>query len=281
MIEKYNDRVTSDYNALPCKTKKQQDFMTRALSINLEGRPFTSSDFPEYSDTNFRQMKLKLKGRIELVSRSSCGFYKVKGVILGSKKPLITSEPMGVGKSIIPLLESLKEQPPAIHDVKIQFSSENLHKILKEKGYEVNPNNGCIILEIPISHNLKAKILVYPKTIQINFACTSKPLVYDIRGAIDLSVTIGRVQQYLVDLTEGSIKMTPPQKWICKQYHFGKDGTENLSGPKFEYTMDDVTVGMIRCYSKEMPDGKIIPRVEQIKMPNTTLDEEVQNMIKQ
>jgi len=280
MSEKYNDCITSEYNTLPCKTKKQQDFINKALSINREGRPFSYSDFPEYSPTNFRQMIYKLKGRFELVFRSSCGFYKIKGIELSRDKHRTVSQPMGVHDDMQSMLQSISEKLEEIHDLKFKFSSDNLHQILKSLGHVEDPSNCLIKLEIPLDKYVTAKILVYPKTVQVNLSCTFKPIIYDAEGVVKLTTFLGRICQYLIDISSGTANIPSSQEWIVTHYHLGKDGTCEIAGSRFEIKWEGIAGDLIRFYSKKMPDGKIIPRIEQIKIPRTTVKEEIQYMIK-
>lgn len=45
-------------------------------------------------------------------------------------------------------------------------------------------------------------------------------------------------------------------------------------------TWEEVEDGLRRFYSKYMPDGRIIPRLEQIRTPKRTVNEEVEFMAK-
>jgi hypothetical protein len=67
------------------------------------------------------------------------------------------------------------------------------------------------------------------------------------------------------------------QKWICTHYHFGKDGLKSLSGQSFHFAFEEVSCGMIRFYSKRMPDGTVIPRLEQIQTPHRNIGDEMKN----
>ena len=69
--------------------------------------------------------------------------------------------------------------------------------------------------------------------------------------------------------------------WKLTHYHFGKDGRESYSGRRFNHTYEEMAEGLVRFYTKIMPNGTIIPRFEQIQTPHNTLDREIQNMMLQ
>lgn len=283
MTQPCNNVVTQNCNAIQCKTQKQQEFLNRALKINTEQqRPFHFRDFPDYSQENFRQMIHKLRDKIVLLYRSPLGFYKVIGVSLPEDRKCVTYEGTRVGLSMIPILTMLKEQPPAIHDIKLKFESSILHETLKNLGNTMNPDNHCIKLQhYYLQDYLFAKMQVYPNTVQVDIGCSSKPIIYDIGGAISLSIHLGRLYHYLSQLINKKPDFPLPNKWIITHYHFGKDGREELAGPRFERTIEDAIGGIIRFYSKTMPDGRTLPRVETIATPHRTLDEEILLMIKE
>jgi len=189
------------------------------------------------------------------------------------------TEGMGVNQEIDSILQSLKEQPPAIHDLKIKISGIDIYEILNDGTRKIIPRNKGIILK-PLSWgNIMAKIIVYPNnTIHIDLGCTFQPYPYSYGGAIQLRKSLEEICQYLLDQSKNKTQLPPVGMWIITQYHFGKDGNESLSGLSFEHTWEEVEGGLKRFYSKHMPDGRIIPRLEQIRTPQRTLDEEIELM---
>jgi hypothetical protein len=191
-----------------------------------------------------------------------------------------TTQGMGVKQNIDSILESLKEQPPAIHDLKLKFDGNNLYENLNDGTRNINSYNKGIILESLSWGYIIAKIIVYPKTVHIDLGCTFQPYPYSCGGAIELRKTLEKIRQYLLDLSKDSATIPPVDDWVITQYHFGKDGKESLSGLSFEHTWEEVEGGFKRFYSKHMPDGRIIPRLEQIRTPNRTMYEEMELMAK-
>lgn len=257
------------------RSKKQKAFLDKAIRINVEEqRLFTFADFKELTPENFRQKVMKSRKVIELMLRSPHCFYKVKGVTLDIPHGNVTYEGMGVGLSILPLLENLKEQPAAIHNLKFKFDTpEQFHELLISPNRPMNMKNHGIQLKFDLGDRIEAKIMVYRKTVVIDVSCTFKPFIYDISGVSSMIRRIGGLYDYLLILSHDKVEIPPPEKWIVTQYHFGKPSIQEVVDRKFHYTWNEVSVGMMRYYAKKMPDGKVIARVEKIVTPNKPLEE--------
>ena len=189
-------------------------------------------------------------------------------------------EGMGVKHNIDSILRSLKEQPPAIHDVKLKSIAENLYESLNDGTRIINPHNKGIFLEPLLRGNILVKIAVYPKTVHIDIGCTFQPYPYSYGGAIELRNTLDYTRQFLMEQSQNKANIPPVGKWLITQYHFGKDGMEELAGRDFEHTWEELEGGMMRLYSKLMRNGRKIARLEQIRIPNRTVDEETELMAK-
>jgi len=276
--QKINGFVTKRCNE-GILTDKQRYFIGKAKRINVEKhRPFSCYDFPELSSVNFRQMIYRLKGHIELYTKSTPCFYKVKGIKIHLSDTIVTEKP--TGEAMYDILLHVRQQPPAIHDIKLQFPSD-LHGIYSKKPFcKMNPKNKCIIEKIPgLSPNIFAKLLIYPSMIQVDIACTNSPLIYDVNGALKLVCFLGRLYQYLWFLGDFQAEIPEIWDWVVTQYHFGKDGTEELNGKMFHRTIEEFSTGLVRFYSKRMPDGKTIARFEVTQNPKNSLDKEIDKMI--
>lgn len=222
---------------------------------------------------------LKYKSLIEIVIQSRPRQYKLRGIDLPEDRRRLTHRV--TGDSVIDILCKLRDQPPAIHDLKLKFCS-NLHEVLLKLGHKSNPSNNGIILKLPsLDNNITCKVMVYPKTVQIDIGCTFRPFVYDISGVVHLTFVLGRIYQCIFLIGGNSADIPQVSLWIITHYHFGKDGSEAYSGQAFHRTFDDVASGLVRFYSKKMNDGKVIPRIEQIHTPNISLDQEIERMIVQ
>ena len=270
--QKNNGSVTLDYNRL---TVNQEQFVKKGLRIcTKEKRPFSFMDFKELSQGNFRQFVHKLSDYIERVGKSNPQFYKIKGVELPGDTRRITTEGMGVGEQFYEILLTLQYVQPMIHDIKVKVESNDLHTNLLQNGCSSNPSNNSIKVNVPYTdNNITTKIFVYPKTVQIDIGCTYRPIVYDPSGMLLLHEHLSKISCYLSEIS-GTL-LPPAQKWIITQYHMNKDGKEELSGSMFNFTVEEVVSGMLRFYSKKMPDGKTIPRLEQIVTPRTSVADEM------
>lgn len=269
-----NESVTVDCNTLPIG---QQKFLKRAIRINQqEGRPWSCLDFSHMSKGNFRQIVRRLKDRIEIVRKSNPCFYKVKGITLPGDSHRVTPRPMGVNQDLMEILHSLEHQPPAIHDIKLKVNA-SIHEGLIKRGHTPRPDNGSIVVDIPLpDENITAKALVYQNSLQIDIGCTFKPIAYDVQSLLTLHERLSNVSFFLISLSQ--IQLPEVKDWIITHYHFNKDG-DSISGPRFHIPMGETTQTMIRFYAKIMPNGDTIPRLEEIRKPNTTFEEEMNRVI--
>lgn len=268
--------LLTDYSNGQHTTPSQIKFLEKAIRINIEeDRPFAYYDFtlkPNY----FRQMVYRLKNFIDIAYKSNPCSYRVKGTPWRKKIPPVTHR--ATGEWMIPILKDLKEQPPKLHDIKIKFRS-NIHKFLIEFGAKANPTNKLVLKKIPLDQYIYAKVSAYPETVQVDLACTNKPILYDIAGVIHLSFLLGQMYEKLQDFCYYRASIPPFREWIVTHFHYGKDGTESYSGPRFHQTYEELATGLVRFYSKKMPDGSVIPRLEQTQTQKRSLEEEFRRMI--
>ena len=285
MSDYCHESVTTNCHTLltACRSREQRDFLTRAMKINSELHiPFSRMHYSDFTPANYRKMVSRLRklGVVELVFRSKVGFYKVKGVNFITDRKFVTYEGKGVGLNMIPLLQMIRIQPPSIHDIKLKFNSSHLHERLKD-SLPVNPANQGILVKISLGQYIEAKIMVYPNVVQVDLGCTIKPFVYDIGSALELMMHMGSLRMYLLYLASFQADIPLPGNWIVTHYHFGKDGMETYTGKTFEHKFEDVTGGLIRYYSKTMPSGKMMPRLETICTPQVALNEQIDRMIQE
>jgi len=181
---------------------------------------------------------------------------------------------MGVGDKFNDLLLLLGQEEPKIHDIKVKVENNELHHILVSQGATVDDHNHSIKINFDSNdNNVTTKILVYPKTIQIDIGCTYKPLVYDVKTFFYLHEHLSKISYHLFTLS--GVSLPPADEWIFTHYHMNKDGSVAWNGQSFHFTVEEVGSGMIRFYSKKMQDGTVIPRLEQIQTPQNSLDQEM------
>ncbi len=186
--------------------------------------------------------------------KSNPCYYRVKSVKLDKSDRIVTDEP--TGEKLIWMLNQLKEQPAAIHDIKIHFDSNLYETISKIPGLEINSKNKGIFLDCELVSGYHTKLSIYPSKIQVDVACTFNPIIYDSQGAISLIVLLTNLQNHLVSIGKGLVEIPDFKQWIITHYHFGKDGKEEWNGESFHITIGDAFDGLTRYYSKTMPNGK-------------------------
>lgn len=273
--EKINSFVTRISNNKGI-TKKQKEFLKKGMWINVvRWRGFSSSDFPEITPNNFRQRVYRLKEYIEVYVKSSVGYYRIKGVPLGSSE-IVTEYPMG--DKMLWMLQTIKEQPVAIHNIKIKFES-NLYIFLPQNPpIKIDSINKGALLHFELIPNYRTKIAIYPKTTQIDIACTYNPVLYNIQGAFLLNSLLTLVHQQLMELGKHQADIPNFYDWIITHYHFGRDGQEEWNGESFHITIRDALNQLVRYYSKEMKNKKRYGRVETVKSPKIKISEELEKM---
>lgn len=272
--DEINASVTLDSNAYHVTSSSDREFIRQALRRNeIDKQPFSVKDFKQLSKANFRQKILRNKHLIEIVKKGHPTLYKIKGVVLPGDSHRITLETMRVGIKFLDILESLRLQQPSIHDIKLQFKSD-LHKHMVASGCSTNPSNHSIKAGFPCAdNNLTVKILIYPETTQIDIGCTYKPLVYDFKRLLYLQELLAKISYHLSAIT-GYAAIPPVSEWVMTHYHFAKDGP-TVNNQMFHVTIEELSGGLIRFYSKQMPDGSVIPRVEQVRTPRRSMSEEL------
>ena len=238
-----NSSVTHSCNSYPKLTKTLQEFLIECKKFNEEKkRSFCFIDFPNIRESNFRQRIRRIKPFIEVIAPGHPTFYKVREVKLPLDSHKITLGPMGVKPELMEILRMLKDQPPMIHDIKIQVEVQ-IHEKLVEKGCSVNPKNHCVVIsDIPVSdNNLIVRALVYPKLVQIDVGCSFKPLVYDYGSLLSLHEYLKEVSIYLTCLSGIQLKLV--KDWIITHYHFNIDGSHEINGRDFHLTFNEVSSG--------------------------------------
>ena len=257
------------YNSCNDLPRCLKQIYKKMLYINeTEKRTFSHSDFPLIKRGYFRQIIHRLGKRIQVVVKGKPSFYKISGIKLPTDSHAVTFEPTEGAKMIEDILKTLAEQPPTIHDIKLKFES-NIHFKLEKIGHTKHPKNRGIKISYPhMDNNRKIHIMAYPQTTLIDIECTYKPIVYDDSGVFSLLCLLADIRAYLNGLTNFTATIPEAHQWICTHYHFGKDSSAIFDGQAFHCTFQALASGFVRYYSKLMPDGSTIERLETIKTPN-------------
>ena len=260
------------------RTKKQKQFLKKAIKINSTDEYFTFRDFPELGHDAFRKTVGRLKDVITCAYRSSAGaHYRVKGVPITGDQRKIQLNPK-LGTDFYYHIAALKTAPVGLHDIRLKFPSSLIHKVLKAEGFESHPSNSLIQRSMHLDKDLVATIQVYPNTVVVIISCTYRPIGCDLGGMISLNGYMGQVYQALFHICGGKSDFSHQNEWIVIHYHLGKDARRSYTGHfTGEIKFDEFSGGMIRFYLKKWKDGEIRLRAEQVCTPGFTLKEMAEN----
>ena len=185
----------------------------------------------------------------------------------------------GMGVNCAEFLASLDVATPAIHDIKIKFTSD-LHQYLSKNNFTQNPCNKGIYIEIPTAvKNFVIKAHVYPETTHIDIGCTFDPIPYTPDGVTIFSSMLHHIREILLRASNDKATVPFTDDWVITQRHFGKDGSVEYSGEAFHVAFRSQTEEMMRAYIKIMPDGRKISRIEKIDTAKNSFHEELQRML--
>lgn len=103
---------------------------------------------------------------------------------------------------------------------------------------------------------------VKAKSLVVSVACSNRPVAVDVEGLTHLySVLCGVRAEYL-----NSSSVPHVDEWIVKQWHYGRDSMNSVSGFSFELSFHDWFGNLIRIYTRHGVDGKV--RLERVENPN-------------
>ena len=151
---------------------------------------------------------------------------------------------------------------------------------LKETKYPVNTVSKDIILSKiewskgrtlkPVLHH-NGKVTTYLK-------CSNCPVEVSIEGLVSLASFLGGFRIRLVDQNISSdpqferLIVPRVEDWVVTQWHYGKDGIREFSGPAFNVTFKTWCNKLARIYLKN--SSKLLKgRLEIIEEPRKTLSQ--------
>jgi hypothetical protein len=221
--------------------KSQKVFLKRCYEINvIKGFYFSKHDFAGMGDDNFRQYIHQLKNYVVKAIDSRPAFYHLKEIIVDS----LTVNHTGINKiteEFEQILEELKQQPPELHDIRIEANTSKLYEGL-EKVRIPNGRNKAIHLSIPITVDtrFKTKVSVYPNgKLLVMLGCTRNPLPYSLLGFNELIVYLKDIINYLMLYSKTDFSYLRPGLWKISYYHFNKD-RKGIQSPMFKYQIEDL-----------------------------------------
>ena len=280
--KKFSLKITDVINGVRVNNLSlgETEILEKGIQINRIGFDFVCYDFGKDRQNWFRQNLHKLRKR-GLIVRAGDGrpcSYRIKGEYTGWERKDITHEGMGVGTNMKNIINETSKKIPSIHDIKIEFKSEDTYRNAIKLGKIPNPKNkGIFEKKLWVSGHSYAKIAIYPKKVVMDIATTYYPIVYDLRGALKLIKSVTIVEDYLI--TQYRPRDMPNNlDWVVIHYHLNQDGQTEFSGTLYHRTISDFTGGFIREYSKRFPDASTRERKERIITPETTVRNQVNDM---
>jgi hypothetical protein len=244
--------------------------------------PFCFLDFRDiYKHGTIRNAFSKLKKRraIRLFCRSGPAFY----VLSSSNLEKVTRFRM-VGRDSVRIdfgafLDSLDfEDVRRVHDVKFCFSVDGLYGLFSENGMcSVSRDielgsfvwSRSRVLRVFLHHNGK---------VTAHLKCSDCPVEVSVSGLVDLASFLGGVRIRMVaravhlDQLFEEQMMPEVSDWMVVQWHYGRDGACEISGPAFNVTFRTWFGELARIYMRRR--GNVLkPRLEVVESPRKTLQQ--------
>ena len=255
-------------------------------------QPFCFINFRDkYSHGTIRNAFSRLSniGLIKFYFRSSCSFYVHSSSKLNHSRKPMTITHMGskhdlknIKIDLGSLLDSLEwEDVCRVHNVVLNFSVDGLYDFyLKERIFSVNEVSKDIrlpktewfngrTLKTVLHHN--GKVTTYLK-------CSKCPVEVSIEGLVSLSSFLGGIRKQLIsshiqsDLHFEENKIPRVEDWLVVQWHYGRDGRYEFSGPTLNVTFKTWCHNLARIYLKNI-DNHLRGRLEVVEEPKKTLPE--------
>lgn len=230
---------------------------------------------------------LKKKGLIKLYCRSSIAFY-----VLASSNVNASSIPVTVTHTVdrkgvreirfdfYAFLDSIEfEELSRVHDIAFDLTALGLYdRILQSGGFPVVAESRDIqfasykwsnnrLLKVNLHHN--GKVSCYLKSSEC-------PIEVSMNGLVDLASFLGSVRLRLTDALCPShdelndCAVPDVGSWVVVQWHYGKDGIREISGPAFNVTFKTWADTLGRIYMRK--SGQLFrARLETIEEPKKSL----------
>ena len=281
----------SDSDTIGVEQKELKPVDRYILSVaKTLGRPFCWEDFKgRYTHGTIRNAfsRLKKKGLIRLWTRSSIAFYVLPGQMKGYPRRKVTvTHKVGRGGvrevrvDFGSFLDSLDwEDVCRVHDVCLVFSVDGLYELLLENGvgrlvewskdicFDSFVWSRGRVLEVFLHRG--GKVTCYLK-------CSDCPVEVSLDGLVGLSSFLGGVRICIVNATvsvgsdfdEGLVPDVCD--WIVAQWHYGRNGAREISGPAFNVSFTTWFGELARIYMRH--SGQLFkPRLEIHEKPRKTL----------
>jgi hypothetical protein len=107
--------------------------------------------------------------------------------------------------SSVSFIDSLPADKHALHDIRFRFKVDNIWTVITTNHPELKPNDVSIDISLdPITtHDLTIKVTVHhTDTVSVIVACSLRPVAADIKGLLQLSNALTRVEERLLRYIE-------------------------------------------------------------------------------
>lgn len=253
-------------------------------------QPFCFLDFIEkYAHGTIRNAfsRLQRLGLVRTYCRSFAAFYvHLFSKLKAPHKPMTITHTVGntgirrIQIDLRALLDSLDwEDVCRVHDVVLSFSAHGIYDYYSKENPD-KPNKVSMdirfgsfdwsvgrILTVVLHHN--GKITSY-------LGCSNCPIEVSIGGLVSLASFLGGVRTCIVEFARsvdpGLNEQIVPDvsDWIVVQWHYGRDGAQEISGPAFNVTFRTWFGELARIYMRH--SGQFFkPRLEVVERPRKTL----------
>ena len=281
----------NDSDILECSLTPAERYICERAKFRPD-EPFCFLDFKDkYAHGTIRNAfsKLKKTGLIKLYCRSSAAFY-----VYSSSKLRVSSKPMtvthmvgrggvrGVRVDFGAFLDSLDwEDVCKVHDVVFSFFVDGLYGLFLENGVGRLITRSKDIMFSPFvwSRGRVLKVILHSnEKVSAYLRCSACPVEVSLDGLVRLVSFLGGARIRLVD--SGTLidrefdEQNVPDvcDWIVVQWHYGRNGAREISGPAFNVTFKTWFKELARIYMRH--NGQLLkPRLEVIESPRKTLPE--------
>lgn len=103
---------------------------------------------------------------------------------------------------------------------------------------------------------------VKARTLSVSVGCSNNAVAVDVEGLTHLFSMLCSVRGCFFN----SDSVPHVGEWVVKQWHFGRDTKNSISGFSFEVSFHDWFDNLVRIYTRNRVDGKV--RVERVENPN-------------
>jgi hypothetical protein len=199
--------------------------------------------------------------------------------------------------TICNIIQNLPPNNNSVHDIHLKFQVPDIWTILsssQSSNYKPEDKSKDIALPVLNVNNLRIITSIHKTdTVTVIVACSNAPIVIDAPGIIRLCIALTRVEERLSRIVDEcgksvaggyeSLPIPEHDTWIVTMWHFGHDGSNEYTGPKFCSTWRDGQNALIRNYTKRMNSNKSPPttiiRKERLEYPKKTFQDAIREKL--